>query len=183
MKDLDKLIKYSLSDFDIKKFFNNKCKIIKYSEIKNMKSIDDILNPYGFAIILFENNKLNNGHWCLIMECLNNNKIPYILFQDSYGCIIENELNYIPKSFQNMSDQHRGYLLKLLLNQPLRVRYNQYRLQELIEGVNTCGKWACVRACYPTMNEDQFNKMIRSQKIFTPDELICLLYEDLKLNK
>ena len=175
------LLKYSLSDADIRNYFNQKINVIKFSELNDYDDIFDVLGPYERCIILFESGKLDTGHWTALVVIREPKKKPYIEFFDSYGIIIEGELNpkYIPKSFQKLSNQKRGTLIKLLLNQSLPVHYSQYRLQELKNGVNTCGKWCCTRCQFNNISEDEFAKLMRSTD-YTPDELVCLLYEENK---
>ena len=118
------------------------------------------------------------GHFC--KHCYDKKqKKPYILFFDSYGYMPENELKVISSSIKNLTDQHRGYLLKILYEQPLEVRYNQYKLQKLKKGINTCGKWCCIKGLFPYCNENDFAQLMQSTDN-TPDELICLLYESMK---
>lgn len=169
-------IDYSLSDEDIRTFFKNKIKIVKYSEIKNMKHIDELLEPYQRCIILFEISGLNTGHWTLLQQCydLKTDK-PYILFMDSYGYIPENEISVIDKSFRKYSNQEHGFLFKLFDKQPQEIRYNQYHLQKLARGVNTCGKYCCVKGLYPFMSEDEFARLLNSAKM-DRDKLISLIF-------
>jgi hypothetical protein len=176
MKDLRDLMAYSLSDYDISMFFRGEINIIAFKNLKEFKSIDDVLGKYERCIILIEGNESN--HWVMIQKIRIKNRKPYILFWDSYGLIPENEFNYIPKSFTLMSGQEKGSLIKLLINQPLPVHYSQYRLQQLKDGVNTCGRWCCIKALYPNITEDRFDKLMRATD-YTPDELITLLYEDI----
>ena len=173
------LLKQSLSDDDIRNFFNDKIKIVKYSELQNMESIDELLEPYLRCIILFEITGFNNGHWTLLQQCYDTkNKKPYILFFDSYGYSPENEISIIPIQFKRESNQERGYLLKLLYNQPQEIHYNNYRLQKIKKGINTCGKYCCVKGKYPFVDEHDFEKILRSTDL-DPDYLICLLYKKL----
>lgn len=176
--NIHELLKQALSDEDINNFFHGKVKIFKYCDLKNMTSIDDLIKPYGLALILFEITDINMGHWTMVQKCTPPNKKPFILFFDSYGIMIENEMYYIPKSMQHMTDQKRGYLLKLLYNQPLQVHYNQHRLQALKKGVNDCGKWCCLKGISPDIDEDEFAKLMRSgQPEINTDDLCCLVYE------
>jgi len=177
MSNLNKLLEHSLSDKEIKDFFDDKINVLRYSDLSNYKNLDDILGKYRRAIILFENEN-NLNHWCLVHEVDIKGQKPYVEWFDSYGIIPDNEFDYIPKSFQNLSKQKRGTLIKLLINQPLQVHYSQYRLQELHKGINTCGVWCCVRALYNMISEDEFAKLFRSGEQFglTPDELVSLLF-------
>ena len=185
MTDFKKLLKHALSDKEINDFFDGNVNIMKYSELSKMKDINKILGPYGRCIILFENEEIDNGHWCLLHIVEVPKQKPFIEFMDSYGSIPDSEFDWIPKSFQNLSNQKRGTLIKLLINQDLPVHYSQYRLQKLgkLDGVpiNTCGKWCCLRGLYNMISEDTFAKLMRSGEKdgITTDELCCLLYEDL----
>lgn len=176
------LLSQSLTDDDIYNFFGNKVRIIKYSTLKEVKDVGQILNPTGFCIILFELHDHNNGHWTLLQKCKVRGR-EFLLFFDSYGYEPENELNYVRNAkLLEETDQDRGLLLSLLYNQPLPVHYNNFRLQKIKTNINTCGKYCCVKALYPNLDENQFEKILRSTD-FTPDELICLLYEDFSHRK
>jgi len=174
------LIQKSLSDRDIKKFFDNQIKIMRYSELSKYDNIKDVLHPYNRVIILIEAGDSN--HWVLLQLIQHPSKKPYILFFDSYGISVGNEFDVIPRSIQHMTKQDRNQILHLLINQPLPVHYNQYRLQKLQDGVNTCGRWCSVKGMLMDMTEDEFNDTIRNickQEDLLPDELICVLYEGL----
>lgn len=181
--EMKKMLKYSLSDDDIKAFFNNKVKIIKYSDLDGM-TIDDLLNPYGRCVILFEIEEFNNGHWTILMKCNTLKEGLFILFFDSYGYEPENELRYQTKDFSRVSHQDRGLLLKILYNQNLPVHYNNYHLQKLKSGINTCGRWVCVRGIFPDLNEQDFATIMRSGESYdiNPDILVCLIYLHLSHN-
>lgn len=164
------LISKALSDSDIRQALNNDVNIVKYSELKNMKNIDELLRN-DRAVILFELKK-NDGHWCSVVR----NK-ERIIFTDSYGMFPENEIDYIPVSFKYVSKQDRGYLLKLLYNQNLPVHFSQYRLQKLENGINTCGRYCVIRCIMKELNEDEFAKMLKSSE-YSPDELVSILTYD-----
>ena len=173
--DLKKLIGKALSDDEIKEALDGKVNIIKYSELKNMKDINELLGAYGRAVILFETQK-NIGHWCSLIR---NPKLNCIIFTDSYGIWPTNELDpkYVPRVFLKMSDQKREYLLRLLYDQPLEVRYSQYRLQKMKRGISTCGRYSILRCALQDLDENEFANLLRSTK-YTPDELITLATEN-----
>lgn len=172
--DLKKLISKALSDEDIKRALDGKINIVKYSELKNMKHIDELLGKYGRAIILIETQK-NRGHWVCLVK---NDLLNALIFMDSYGCYPTNELRYIPRSFFKMSDQKREHLFRLLEEQPLEIRYSQYRLQKMKPYINTCGRY-CIIACIllKDHDENEFSDILRSTD-YSPDELVSLLTEN-----
>jgi hypothetical protein len=184
MTNLKKLLWYSLSDRDISNFFNGGINILRFSDLDDYDNIDDVIGDYERCALLFEADESN--HWCLIQMVRPPNKKPYILFFDSYGLIPENEFNYVPKSFMSISKQQRGTLIKLLIDQPLDVHYNNHKLQSMqeIDGQipNDCGKWCCLIGLYNTLTEDQFAKQFYDHELL-PDELCVLLYDELKDRK
>jgi hypothetical protein len=167
---------YSLSDSDIKDFFNNKIKIIKYSDLDNM-DLNDLLKPYGRCIILYELEDYQRGHWCLLKYNKKHNMIQYF---DSYGIFPENELKYQHPKLRQINKPTK--LLKILYNQPYKIEYNNHRLQSTKPGINTCGKWDCVFA-QTDMTVDEFAEYIHKltdKYNISNDELICKLYDALK---
>jgi hypothetical protein len=55
-----------LSSTDIKKLLGDKIKIIKYPDIHLYNSIDELLEPFNCAIILYEYRE-SFGHWCSLL--------------------------------------------------------------------------------------------------------------------
>lgn len=160
-------IDYPLSDEDIKKYFDDKCKILKYNEIDNFKIKEN--EP---LFILYELKSNNNGHWICINKF--NNEIYYF---DSYGSYPENELKHQSQNaiINNLNPKNK--VLKWLLEQPEKINYNNYEYQK--EG-NTCGKWCCVFSKLK-LNIDNFNKLIKynKPKEMSNDEYINILFEKL----
>jgi hypothetical protein len=169
---MDKL-SYSLSDSEIRNFFQGKVNILKFSELTG-KTLVDVLGKYLKCVVLFED-KPDRGHWCLLHVV----KGKYLEWFDSYGIIPENEFDYIPKSFLKLSMQERGTLIKLLLSSSLQCRYSQYRLQQLKNGINTCGKWCCVRGLFNDIDENDFHALMTDYKGFSPDQIVNKIYLNL----
>jgi hypothetical protein len=72
-------INYFVSNFDLMNLFPN-CKIVKFAELDNYKSIYDLLpNKLDFVFILVESQP-DHGHWQLLLR----NKNMFEFF-DSYG--------------------------------------------------------------------------------------------------
>jgi hypothetical protein len=163
-------ISYALSNFDIMDFFNDKINIVCYKDIHKFNSIDELLGKYNRCIILYESTKGN--HWACILK-----PYDYILYFDSYGIKPENEFRFIAPKYRK--EQQEGDLIKLLVNQPLKIHFSQYRLQKLKKGINTCGKWCSVISKL-MINEDEFNDIIKDLRMtfkLKNDEIISLLYK------
>lgn len=165
-------ISYSLSGDDIGSFFINP-KIIKYSELKDLNSIDDILDDNTFVIILIET-KLNNGHWVALI------KQDMILEQfDSYSGLIDSELKYVNHNKQKLLGADHHYLTELIQKSKFKTVYNKVKLQAEDENTDTCGKWVVLRLLLfldKGYNIDQFLdwflKLAKKMKL-SNDELVC----------
>jgi hypothetical protein len=149
--------KTAFSNEDMTKFSN--CQLLLYEDLAKYGSIDDVLNPAGCAIILYQINK-NFGHWIVI----NKNDDNQIEFFDSYGGKPDSQLKYAKynKKYNN------PYLTMLLLNSPYEVIYNPYKLQSKGFNMNTCGRWCTLRLHMRHIPVCKFAQMFLNQS-FKPD--------------
>ena len=155
-------LNYPLSDLEIKHFFNGDVNIIKYRDLK-----DEF--PERPCIILFESRPTN--HWVLVMDLDDGS----LLYHDSYGCYPSDEFNWIPKSIQKLTKQNQKKMYEILLKYP-KVRYNQYCIQD--KGTSTCGKHCCIRALFPSIDENDYFDLISGYDV-SPDEIVNLIFNKL----
>ena len=164
---------YALSNDDITKLLKGKVKILRYQDLKNFKTVDELLQPYNKVFILYESKK-GFGHWTVLHK-LNSKNLEMF---DSYGLKIDEELDHIPKAYRKESNQIRAYLSQLLGNSKYTIHYNDHQLQKLQPGISTCGRWCIARCVNNKCSIDEFYRKIqdacqRSGK--TADELVCEL--------
>ena len=141
---LQQQIKEEITDNDLTQYFGKRDfkNIIKYSDLANYNSIQQLLpKNKSWKIILIENEH-NSGHWTLLLRY--NNTIEWF---NSYGTFPSAELDFISPQQKAMLNQDIKHL-NILLTQALpkfHIIYNKRKLQELKDGVNTCGKWIILR--------------------------------------
>ena len=152
----------SLSTEDIVNQVN--CNVLKYSDIKNYNSIDDMLIN-DRCVILYETTK-NKGHWTCLYKYKNT-----IYFFDSYGNNHEEQKNFIPNKIKKALKQDHKRLTELLYNSNYDVEYNETQLQQFKNNINTCGRWVVVRMMYPHISVDNFKKLFLN-KTKKADEII-----------
>lgn len=164
---LHRLEAIPLSDEYIYKFFDNNIKIITYDELKNIKSIDDIVEPYKCCIILYYNKGTNIGHWCALIKNVNG-----IEFFNPYGKMIDSMI-------ERRSDR---ILSRLLKKCPYDLYYCEYDFQKLAPGISTCGRHCIIRCFYKQLDENQYNmvmnkwlKILRRYGINNYDEVVTVL--------
>jgi hypothetical protein len=177
-------LSYFSSNFDLCDALNcGEDSIIKYSELRNYKSLDELLpNQFDFKIILLETNR-NQGHWVCVIRM--NNTIE--LF-NSYGVPIDSEFRYIPDTVERWLGQSTRYLSNLVKkNNTFKIVSNKYKFQSKDPSVATCGRWVILRIETSRMGYslDTFINMIDKQveKDGMPSDILVLYYVKFKTDK
>jgi hypothetical protein len=148
-----------LSNSDIEPYVG---RVLVYEELRDL-SAQELLDMLPVAI-LYQQTK-NTGHWTALLKTPDG-----ITFFDSYGYIVDSE-------FKELEYKQPHYLAELLveLSNIVQINYNQYRFQEMKEGVNTCGRWVLLRIWLADMTTDQFYRAVlktcKKLKI-TTDQLV-----------
>lgn len=190
-KKLEKeLIVSPLGDDDIKFFLPN-AKIMKYNELNNYNTIEELLpKNKSFAIILYENQP-NKGHWTTIMRYKDKNRGDTIEFFDSLADNGEPDapLKWVTKRENKMLGQGHPILTDLLNKTNKPVIYNKLKFQS--EGnkkdgniINTCGRHCLLRLItmlgnnYNLEQYQQFMKEVKEESKNTYDEIVSHLIND-----
>lgn len=167
----------ALSNFDILNIIDKKANIVLYPDLYKYKTLDQVLEPYEAAFILFES-KPRYGHWTLIFK-LNENTVEFF---NPYGGINtgfpDESLKYIPKDFALMSNQNIPYLSLLMLKSPYQLSYNEFRMQKHNPNIKTCGRHCCVRFICKYLDSYQYKNLITllcNEIKLNSDELVTLL--------
>jgi hypothetical protein len=130
-----------MSDKDFDRYFGAG-KVIKYSELDNYPTINDLLpNNKDFRIILVES-QYNSGHWCAVLKYGD-----IIEWFNSYGTAPEYDFKFIPSFTKHLLGQGGNLLTKLLKTKrkDQKLYYNKKKLQQIADGVNTCGRHCIAR--------------------------------------
>jgi len=171
----------NISDDDLRRYFGEDIgtHIIKYSELSNYETIEDLLpHDKAFKIILFEND-MNTGHWILLMRYGRT-----IEFFNSYGLRPNADFAFVSK-IKNFFLGQSPDLLKTLLDDAKQrgydVVYNKRKFQVMKKGINTCGRWIILRIILMTsLNQDlqgfiHFIDHLTEKYEYTPDILVSHL--------
>jgi hypothetical protein len=167
-----------ISNHQIDKLFNNKCRCISYDELKTYKTLKQLLYPYGCAIILYiwEDKPSYNGHWIYLGYGKNKDKDKVILF-DSLGKD-DIDLNLqVPYMTSIRTHQDYPYLSKLILDSKMDLLYNPKQIQQSHSAV--CARYSCYTA--RNLNKfDSFDDLLKqfNKSRLENDKLILQLTEN-----
>jgi hypothetical protein len=174
VENMKKKLNYSLSDSDLRTILGQDCKIVEYKDLDQFRDMNDLLpNEKDYVIILIESQP-NSGHWVSISKA---NGV--ITLMDSYGCKLEDELNFISKAINRMLGQTKGELEKLIDSvDDCDVIYNKTRLQSEDPMISTCGRWSCawIQMFKLGYTLEEFLNIVSEQCKTTglaPDILVC----------
>ena len=163
-------ISKSLSGIEVLNLLNNKCNLVQYSDLHNIKSIDELLGSHNKCVLLYQTSH-NYGHWCCVWE---HNDI--IFFFDSYGSKPDSQLNFVPHDMKDELNSNHNYLIRLLYKSGKKVEFNQYQFQSRDPEVATCGRWCVNRLRFPEISINDYHDIFKQSSKYIPnDELICLL--------
>jgi hypothetical protein len=154
----------ALSDSQLLDLLHDQVSIVLYPDLHRMRSLDEILGPYGAAIILFESQP-NYGHWCLIFRGAGGDE-NLVEFFNPYGGYPDDCLRHIchnTPEFAQRTNQDKPYLSLLMLASPYRLSYNQYAFQRHGEGVRTCGRHCAARLLLRDLSLNTYKNWIVSQ--------------------
>lgn len=162
-------VSYSLSGEDIKNFFGGQVKILLFSDIADYDTLDDLLDPYGRVVILFERSR-KTGHWTGLFRSSKETYKgkPRVFFFDSYGIRPESELKYSEGKNVYLK-QRRNTLLRLFKGQG--VKYSDVQLQKWKPNINSCGRHVLARLSCDNLNSYEYADLIKSQTN-DPDQFI-----------
>lgn len=173
-KTIDRKVKqalnHPLSDIEIKGMLGGRTKIVKYSDIHRMNSIDELLVPFRSCFILYEVRE-NSGHWVVLLMLPDGS----IEFFDSYGGTPDSQLTFIPKNFASRSYQNYPYLSMLLKKSGKHITYNPYQFQKFDNNVKSCGRWDVLRVKLIDLPLEDFKKLFLGKNY---DDIVTVLTDN-----
>jgi hypothetical protein len=189
----------ALSTTDIFDIARKTCNVLKYPDLQQFDSIDDLfeesssdyqlLRPqYDFddnTCILLYMSRPNFGHWCSITRKPDNaHDVPSrrggtrLDFLDPYGTIIDDQLDFINPKFRHESSQDQAYLCKLLSDFDGEVHYNNIPLQKLDGKTSTCGRYAALFLKYNQIPVEKFANSLKKASIkhkIPVDDIVAMM--------
>ena len=177
MSGIDKQIvkgeDYSLSTNDILRITDNKCKVIAYEELEHISSIDELLEPHGAAIILYENSDDGlYGHWTALFKTDQGT----LEFFDPYAIKLDGELNLNNDfNFRVHNGVEVAHLSHLISQSEYKVKSNKVQLQEVKKHVNTCGRWTALRIRFRDVSIRRFIDLMTKNEAYKPDFWVTAL--------
>lgn len=165
--DLKKAKFISTSNNDLIKLLGRYIKIIKYSDLKHITNIDELLQPPNYECILLYETSDNNGHWTCIYRYGNK-----INFFDSFGLKPDDEFHKITIDYRKESGVVYPCLTYLLSDVNDPIEFNNYKLQDY--AYSTCGYWCVARLLLKSLSMYQFYKLFKSDTLNKPDDLVIL---------
>jgi len=151
-------------------YMNGNINVILYSDLKNYNSIHHLLNKYGQIIILYfwKSKPSYYGHYITVFYNKNGNIEVFNSLGENF---IDETLKNIDKKFKEQHNEDFKWLTYLLYNQPLKVEYNEKKLQSNTSA--TCGRFCLYRLKRKDLNIEEFQNLFNNIK--TNDKKIISL--------
>ena len=147
--------RYSLSDDDIREYLNDDVNIVSYLDLPNINRLQDLFKTSDNLVIHIPVQSQSAGHWtCSFMsEDMKtfNYFCPYAF--TPYKNITKSP--YLTHA-EDKNDFALVYLIKQFLREGGKVSVNKYKIQQLKNGVNTCGRHCIARLLHKQLNNKQY---------------------------
>lgn len=124
---------------------------ILFSDLKNYKSIDDVLGKEGYAIILYQTSSRTNGHYVAITR----NDKGKIRYFDPYG--IQGPLKEV--QYTPYDQALPNYLQNLLNGVDYEANTTDY---ESWKKVADCGRWSALACKFRNLSLQQINGLFQN---------------------
>ena len=164
----------TLSNDDIAQLLRGRTKVIHYADLQHYDSIEQLLSPYGNAVILYPGQG-NVGHWTCVLYTKDGRGRRVVEFFDPYGISVDREFQMVHPSVRRPR-----FLARLLYETPYPVEFNDHDLQVLAAGVNTCGRHVVNRIRNAHMPLDTYIYVFGGRKKGEADRLAVEM-TDMKL--
>jgi hypothetical protein len=162
-KIFDDIEMVPLSDAYIQNIFPD-IPIILYSELKNVKNIDDIL--INNACIILYQIKRNSGHWVCIIK--HDNLYEYF---DPYG----HKIDYYIGKCRNKTP----YLSRLIFGTNKKAISNNYKYQEIGQHIATCGRHCICRVLLKNISLKEYHAIFKNTSKIQSDDLVTFITESI----
>ena len=163
-----------MDDKDIRHYYP-KAPILKYSDLANYSTIEQLLPEDKSMVFLLYQHSFNNGHWVLLTRYAPNT----FEFFCSYGSAIDEPLTWTREDQRQALGEGQPYLTMMLKKWRGKIAVNRKQFQQKGHSVATCGAYCVMRtACLKNdnMNLVDFQHYLESLKRETGlsyDELVA----------
>lgn len=198
---MDKQVGHPLGTDEIFKIAGKSCNVFPYADLKYVSDINELFEYDPFHVLESEYPHDENsciiifltkdyfGHWCILNRILTQFlskgeiKSKYIYsFLDSYGEMIDDQLNHIDKKYRKLSGQTSNFLSDILYNAVKnnddQVRFNDIKMQVLSNKISTCGRYAALFLKHNDLTVEEFvetlEKAVEKYK-YPVDVLVTML--------
>jgi len=167
-----------LTDADIRRLLGANTRVITYPELAGFRSLDELLDENGRAVILFLTDpaRPNSGHWIGLFTRPDG----AIETFDSYGMPLDASRRWLKPDELAALGESKPLLTNLLKLSGRRVYVSRMPLQGRGRGIATCGKWLVMRMLLANMPDYDFHEFARSNPVeMAPDAWVSMIVDTL----
>jgi hypothetical protein len=171
--EIERLKAYSLNANEILASIPHS-RVVLYRELSATDSILDQVRA-GPIVLLYPIQSDMSGHWTLLW--VNRRGDDAVI---NYFCPYSSKIDQIIYDRRTPGFTYPT-LSRLLLQQGLQIRYNEFPLQKLCRSINTCGRWVIVRYQFADLTEEEFNQIfgvggtLQNRTGLDPDTIVTIL--------
>ena len=164
-----RIYQQDLSGVDVEYLTKGKACLRMCKDLLEYKSIFESMKPYNNMILLLPTISDYEGHWVAVIAYPESKTITHF---DSYGLSPSAELGYTSNKY--VRERLLNNMYKAAEAQGWTCTWNKFKLQKMATGINTCGKWCCVRVRMSYLSDKEFATLFLNQRM-PPDWYITAI--------
>jgi hypothetical protein len=129
-----------IDDKEMREYLGQDAKIIKYSELKGFRNIDELLpQATDFVVILYQTSE-NEGHWITLLKYPERFGRYTLEYFDPYGKAVDEPLNWNTQTRNKKLGIAAPYLSQLMKSSSHKLLENKVVYQATNPDIQTCGR-------------------------------------------
>ena len=173
MKSIAQIMDDPIDDTEMKEYIGQDAKIMKYSDLKGVKRIDDLMpNATDFIVLLYQTEP-NEGHWVSVLKYPDRFGTSVLEYFDPYAKSFDEPLSWNTPQRNKQLGIALPYLSILMESSGHKLLENRVKYQQESSKIETCGRhniYRILKLVQHGMKQREYNDHMRLLKTRNPNK-------------
>ena len=173
MKSIAQIMDDPIDDTEMKEYLGQDAKILKYSDLRSVKHIAELLPSATDFVILLYQTEPTEGHWVGLSKYPDRFGSSVLEYFDPYGNTLDEPLSWITSQRNKQLGITSPYLTNLMNASGHKLLENRVRYQQESPKIETCGRhiiYRILKLVQHGFKQRQYNDHMRLLKARNPNK-------------
>lgn len=173
MKNIAQIMDDPIDDVEMRKYLGQDAKILKYSDLKGAKHIDELLpNATDFMVLLYQTQP-TEGHWVSVLKYPDRFGSSVLEYFDPYSKHLDEPLSWNTPQRNKQLGIISPYLTNLMDTSGHKLLENRVKYQQESSNIETCGRhniYRILKLVQHGLKQREYNDHMRLLKARNPNK-------------